>query len=241
METTTTVHERSVPLDTSSRHFGSGLDWHRRISWGAIIAGFIVAVFSQLLLTLLGIGIGASAVDLTHNNTNGQGIAIGSGIYYVVSLLISCFLGGWVAGRLAKDKHTSESLIHGLLVVGMYALFTFYLLSSAIGNIIGGAGSFVSQNISSAAPSISDAVNKYSGNDQKANQDAAAATEKAKQVADAAATATSRAAFFAFIALLLGAGAGAWGAKYGRDSKEGEYEFPVTNQVHSTVNPNLTR
>ena len=36
----------------------------RRISWGAIIGGTIIALVTQITLSLLGIGIGASALSL---------------------------------------------------------------------------------------------------------------------------------------------------------------------------------
>ena len=154
METTTRTHEGH----SSSSNFSRPSGWSQRISWAAVFAGLIIAIFIQLALTLLGLAIGLGTIDATNHNTPGTGLAIGSGIWYVVSLLISLFLGGWVAGRLAKDKHTSESVIHGLLVCGLLFILTFYLLGSAVGSIIGGAGSIVGKTISTATPSIKDAV-----------------------------------------------------------------------------------
>lgn len=226
METTRNVNE-GFATTNYSRPSG----WSQRISWAAVFAGLIIAVFIQLALTLLGLAIGLGTVDATNHNTPGAGLAIGSGIWYVVSLLISLFLGGWVAGRLAKDKHTSESVIHGLLVCGLMFILTFYLLSSAVGSIIGGAGSIVGKTISTAAPSIKDAVqDRYAGNNNLANDSAKVADkvtankdeaeQKARQVADDAASATSKGALYAFFGILLGAGASAYGAKKGRDSKE---------------------
>lgn len=207
----------------------------QRISWAAVFAGFIIAVFVQLALTLLGVAIGMSTVDAVNHNTPGTGLAIGSGIWYVLSLIISLYAGGWAAGRLAKDKHTSESMIHGLLVAGLLFILTFYLLSSAIGNIIGGASNMVGKAVSTAAPSIKEAVqDRYqpgtqAGSNQMANDSAKVSDkvaankdeveQKARKVADDAASATGNAALFSFIGILLGAGAAAYGAKKGRDSK----------------------
>jgi len=227
METTTRTHEGH----SSSSNFSRPSGWSQRISWAAVFAGLIIAIFIQLALTLLGLAIGLGTIDATNRNTPGTGLAIGSGIWYVVSLLISLFLGGWVAGRLAKDKHTSESVIHGLLVCGLLFILTFYLLGSAVGSIIGGAGSIVGKTISTAAPSIKDAVqDHYSGNNNLSNDSAKVvdkvnankdeAEQKARQVADDAASATSKGALYAFFGILLGAVASAYGAKKGRDSKE---------------------
>lgn len=215
----------------SSSNFTRLSGWSQRISWAAVFAGLIIAVFIQLALTLLGLSIGLGTIDATNHDTPGTGLAIGSGIWYVVSLLISLYTGGWVAGRLAKDKHTSESVIHGLLVCGLLFILTFYLLTSAVGNILGGAGSLVGKTISTAAPSINNAVqDRYSGNNHlsvdsakvadKVNQNKDEAEQKARQVADDAASATSKGALYAFFGILLGAVASGYGAKKGRDSKE---------------------
>ncbi|MXV53205.1 hypothetical protein GS399_19745 [Pedobacter sp. HMF7647] len=205
--------------------------WQQRISWAAVFAGLIIAVFIQLALTLLGVAIGMSTVDAVGGDTPGKGLAIGSGIWYVVTMLISLFAGGWVAGRLAKDKHTSESFIHGLLVAGLLFVLTFYLISSAIGGIIGGAGKMIGGAVSSAAPSVKQAAQERyqpgtaTGDDQLAADNAklknvvAENKDEALKVADDAAAATGNAALFSFIGILLGAGAAGFGAKKGRDSK----------------------
>lgn len=226
METTLRTNEEFA---SSTIHRPSGPS--QRISWGAVLAGLIIAVFIQLALTLLGLAIGMSTVDATGHNTPGTGLAIGSGIWYGVTMLISLFIGGWVAGRLAKDKHTSESVIHGLLVSGLLFILMFYFLTSAIGNLIGGAGSVVGKTISTAAPSIKEAVqDHYSGNNNLSKDSAKVADKvqenkdqveaKARQVADDAAAGASKGALYTFFGIVLGAAASAFGAKKGRDSKE---------------------
>ncbi|MEX8548940.1 MAG: hypothetical protein V5804_15185 [Mucilaginibacter sp.] len=225
---------------------------HQRISWAAVIAGVIIAVFIQLTLTLLGLAIGLSTVDATNHNTPGTGLAIGSGIWYVLTMLISLFFGGWVAGRLAKDKHTSESVIHGLLVSGLMFILTFYFLTSALGSILGGAGSLISgagstvgKAMATEVPAINDAVKTTYDTTTKAqvkadsqkvvgaiNQNKGAVEQKAREVADDAASASSKGAWYSFFGIVLGAAASAFGAKKGRDSKEpADYHTHRTAQV----------
>jgi hypothetical protein len=225
MRTPGTLHTPALPSKTL----------HQRISWPAVFAGLIVAVLAQLALTLLGVAIGMSTVDAVNHDTPGTGLAIGSGIWSAVSIIISLFAGGWVAGRLAKDKHTSESVIHGILVAGLLFILTFYLLSNAIGGIVSGAGNVVGKAVSSAAPSLKQAaqeryqpgsqagIQQLSADSAKLSNQVAAnkdeVEQKARQVADDAASAAGKAALYSFLGVLLGAGAAAYGAKLGRDSK----------------------
>lgn len=234
----TNVRTQVSPVQTSAlqtSHVTHSPNWHQRISWPAVFAGLIIAVLTQLALTLLGVAIGMGTVDVVNHNTPGTGLAIGSGIYSALSLIISLFAGGWVAGRLAKDKHISESVIHGLLVAGLMFILTFYLLSSAVGSIVGGAGSLVGKAASSVAPSLKQAAQERyapgtaSGKQQLAADSAKISNQvaehkdeveqKARQVADDAASAAGKAALYSFIGVLLGALAAAFGAKFGRDSK----------------------
>lgn len=221
METPTQLTYRSV--------------WQQRISWPAVFAGLILAIFLQLALTLLGISIGLSTIDAVNRDTPKEGLAIGSAIYSILSLIFSLFTGGWVAGRLAKNQHTSESKIHGLLVAGLLFIFSFYLLSAAVSNIIGGAGRLAGSAISKVTPPVRDAIqNRYqldttASKAQLKRDSAKIASEvakhkdeiayKSRKAADDAAKATSKAAAYLFFGMALGSIAAAFGAKKGRDSK----------------------
>jgi hypothetical protein len=228
-------HQEHFP-EHSGRHLQNySSSWNQRISWAAVFAGLILAVFLQLALTFLGLSIGLSTVDVVDGGTPGKALAIGSGIYSVFSLIFSLFTGGWVAGRLAKNQHTSESAIHGLLVAGLLFIFILYMLSSAIGSVIGGAGKLAGSAISKAAPDIKNAVQERyqsgtsAGSAQMSSDSAKVANEvaehkdeaqqKAMEVADDAADATSKGSIYIFFGMALGALAAAFGAKKGRDSK----------------------
>jgi hypothetical protein len=221
--------------------------WSQRISWPAVFAGVILAVFLQLALTLLGIAIGMGTIDAV-NGVPGEGLAIGSGIYSIISLMFSLFTGGWVAGRLAKNKHTSESVIHGVLVAGLLFILTFYLLSSAVSNLIGGVGSIAGSAITKAAPSLSNAIeDRYqpgtaAGEAQLTQDSAKIAAEIAQhkeemkaaavKVANQAAETSAKAAIYSFLGLLLGTVAAGYGAKKGRDSKVPDDYYAYYNDVN---------
>jgi len=77
----------------------------------------------------LGVSIGVTAVNpLTADQSSGQALGIGAGIWLIVSTIISLFLGGWVAGRMAGFRR--EGALHGLVTWGAVTLLTVLLLTS---------------------------------------------------------------------------------------------------------------
>ena len=122
----------------------------KRISWSAVFAGVLIAVIIQFLLSLLGIGIGMSSIDATEEHNPVKGLGMATMIWYVSTSLISLFTGGWIAGKLAQTPRRFDGFLHGVLMWSMVTLITFYLLTTAIGNIIGGVGKIVGQTLSTA-------------------------------------------------------------------------------------------
>ncbi len=117
-----------------------------RISWGAVIAGAVVAVIVGLMLNVLGIAVGASAVDATSGDTpSGTTFGIVSGIWLLVANLIGLAVGGYVAARFSGTADDTDGVLHGLSVWGIG-----YLLSAVLlGNIIAGTTSTAVQGASS--------------------------------------------------------------------------------------------
>jgi hypothetical protein len=116
-----------------------------RISWGAIFAGTVVALVAQLLLTMLGLAIGLTIIEPPSGQTPWQGVGIGAGIWWMVSALISLFLGGWTVGRLAGMPLRQDAILHGIIVWGLITLISFYLVITGAGAVIGGALNVVSR------------------------------------------------------------------------------------------------
>ncbi|RZK92450.1 MAG: hypothetical protein EOO62_33135, partial [Hymenobacter sp.] len=110
----------------------------QRISWGAILAGAVLALVLQLALSLLGLGIGLGTIDPLTEQKPVAGIGIGAAIWWVVSMLILLCLGASVASRLAGMPRPTDGMLHGLLTWSVVTLLTFYLLTTAVGRIIGG-------------------------------------------------------------------------------------------------------
>jgi hypothetical protein len=133
----------------------------KRIAWSAVFAGVLVAIVSQLLLTLLGLGIGLSTVDPVTEQNPTAGLGTGSAIWYAISSLLSLFAGGWVAGRLASSPQRFDGILHGVLTWSLVTLITIYFLTTTIGSLIGGAGRLVGglvRTAGSAAGSVASAA-----------------------------------------------------------------------------------
>ena len=205
-------------------------NYTRRISWGAIIAGLIVALVCQILLAMLGVAIGAATIEPTQEQRPLEGLGTGAAIWWAVSSLISLFLGGSVAGRLAGVPRKGDGALHGIIMWGTATLIAFLLVGTALGGLFGGAFSALKQGSAQGAPpsqigeQIKGELQQRGINvdqmQQKAEQkvDQAAqgrvdpqTEQQAREAGDKVASGTSKAALWGFIALLLGALAAAWG------------------------------
>jgi hypothetical protein len=136
----------------------------RRISWGSVFAGVAIALAIQLALGILGVGIGASALHPS-GAASAQSFGVGSAIWLFVSTMLALFAGGWVAGRLAGVPRAVDSALHGVIAWSLTTILAVYLVSTAIGGLLGGAGALLGNvvgaagsGIAAAAPSISSAA-----------------------------------------------------------------------------------
>lgn len=114
----------------------------RRVSWGAIFGGVVMAVAVQLLLALLGLGVGFTTIDPQQGadgTPSATAFGISAAIWWTVSNLVAMFIGGYVAARLAGVVQSRDGVLHGLITWAFSLILTFFLLTSAMGSIIGGA------------------------------------------------------------------------------------------------------
>lgn len=145
----------STTVDTTT-FLSGGSHTHRRVSWAAIFGGVILVVAIQLLLSLLGAGIGLGTVDTNAGSTPAaSSLGIGAGIWWVVSSCIALLVGGYVAAWLAGIETRFDGVLHGLVTWGIATLLTLWLLTSAIGGIIGGGFSALGTVASAAGNGVS--------------------------------------------------------------------------------------
>jgi vacuolar-type H+-ATPase subunit H len=128
-----------------------------RVTWGAVFAGVVVMLVTQLILNLLGIGIGAATLDPAAGaaeNPSASTFSIGAGIWFVLSGVLASLAGGYAAGRLAGKPKESTAGWHGLTAWALTTLVIFYLLTTTVGGILGGAY----RTVTSALGNVTQAV-----------------------------------------------------------------------------------
>lgn len=137
----------------------------KRVSWGAIFVGAVMAMVVQLLLGVLGIAIGASTINPLEEANPVDGIGMGAGIYWIISSILSLFAGGFAAGTLTTVQNHRDRTLHGLTVWGLAMLVLFLAIGSGVGrliggtaSIIGGGASMMGDAVSKVAPQAVDAV-----------------------------------------------------------------------------------
>jgi len=98
-----------------------------RVSWGAILAGAIIALAVNLLLTVF-----ASAIGLSldrHWVRNDAAVAWAAIIAAIFSICVGLFCGGWVCSLLTVGETRREAVIHGLLMWSAASFMTVWLVA----------------------------------------------------------------------------------------------------------------
>ena len=127
-----------------------------RVSWGAIMAGAVVAVTIGFMLNILGAAIGVSTVDAVEGDTPAAStFGIGAAIWLLVATLIGLGVGGYTAARLSGTADKTDASLHG---VGVWAI-GFLLSAVLLGNLAAGAAS----SVASAASNLVGGVARTAG------------------------------------------------------------------------------
>lgn len=117
-----------------------------RVSWGAIIAGAVIAVMIGLMLNVLGAAVGVTAVDAVQGDTpDASTFGIGAAIWLLVATLVGLGVGAYAAARLSGTADKTDAALHG---VGVWAI-GFLLSAVLLGNVAAGAASSVFTTASS--------------------------------------------------------------------------------------------
>ena len=179
-----------------------------KVSWGAIFAGVAIALSTQFLLNLLGVGIGAAVLDpASYDNPEASTFSVAGGVWFVVAGIIASFAGGYVASRLSGRPSNSTGGYQGVTSWAVTTLIVLYLLTTSVGALVGGAfsglssvvsgvGSTAATAVTAAAPAIANTTNPMggieqqirstTGNDPQALQNAAVSAMQAVVMGDEA-------------------------------------------------------
>ena len=157
---TTSVPDRDLPQVSST----SATDDVRtvvlnQVSWGAVIAGSIMGLAVQVILNMVGLGIGLSTIDtMAGESPSASSLSLGAGLWWVISGIVAAGIGGYLAGRLSGKPSSSTTAYHGLISWALSTLVIIYLVSSAASSLVGGSLSSVSGALSGAGNAIGGSV-----------------------------------------------------------------------------------
>ncbi len=176
-----------------------------RVRWGPIWAGLLAAFFALLVLSLLGLAIGATTVNAgaaaQGNADANSGTGAFSAIWAGITAVLSFLIGGYVAGRTAAVHERGWAALNGALVFLLALPILLWLASQGLGALIG--------NASTIAGGLGINLGQLGNTASGAARNVTAA--QAQQAADTA----RNTALGTLIGLLLGCAAGALGGTLG--------------------------
>ena len=149
------ITENGIPLTAST---DVRIPFYRTLSWRAILAGTVAGLSVHLLLTLLGIGLGAGLVDPVTDENPLTAFSVSAAVTWGVSALIALWIGGWVAGRFVPNGSKRSGCLHGLLVWSLATIAVFVFATTSLGLAIGGVAKVASQGIQLAAKPVAAAA-----------------------------------------------------------------------------------
>lgn len=114
--------------NTNTLHTEDLFPVRSRISWGAIVAGSVLALALYLLLTLLGGAIGLSVGD----RFDARNVGIGAAVYAILVTAACLFVGGYVASQLTTGENRAEAAMYGLLVWAVVFAMILWLMATGV-------------------------------------------------------------------------------------------------------------
>ncbi len=123
------VNVRTAPVPTTAPI----VEYHDTVRWGPIFAGILIAVVAQLMLSALGAAVGGFAAGEATPRSIGTGI----GIWAVISLLISLFLGGWVMAASCGPMNKKTAMLNATIMWATTLVISGWLLASGVSGTFG--------------------------------------------------------------------------------------------------------
>lgn len=192
-----------------------------RVQWGPIIAGVVSAIAVFLLMTVLGIALGASVLGPAQSAGE---IGTWAAVWGAVSAIVSFLVGGWLAAKTAAVDGPFAGLINGLMAGAAGLLLILWLTSTGLGNLFG----TLSSNVGEIANLGQDVAQQQGVTPEEAQGQAAGQAQQAQQQAQEAVAQADNpetfdrvrnSAFGTFLGLLLPLIAAALGGYLGHNKR----------------------
>jgi hypothetical protein len=221
---------------------------HLHISWRAVLAGIVVALAVDVLLSLLGFAVGLTAFEPTAGVAKGVGTGIG--IWLIITAIASVFAGAYFGARVAGDPWRGDGVAHGVMVWAGFVLISLWLVGSGAGKILNTATGLASGAMSGMSgmmtegrargtgPMMREAPTVREAPRETPTQQQAA--DAARKVADQAAAGGAVASWVGFGIALLSLGGGAFGGMLGAIGEQKQVGRYLKRREEHEVSPTST-
>ena len=136
------------------------------VSWGAIIAGAVVAAAVSLILLALAAGLGLASVSpWPSSGASLKTFSVMTAVAIIVVQWLASAVGGYITGRLRTKwtgTHTHEVFFrdtaHGFIAWALSTVVVVGLLASAAGNLAQSAGNAAASTVGTVSPYFVDTL-----------------------------------------------------------------------------------
>jgi uncharacterized membrane protein len=150
--------------DANHNVYEEGTTAKHLICWRSLFAGLLVSLLVFSAATALGVAFGGIGLS---DGTTAENAGLFSGLWFLVSAVISLFVGGYFAVRLAKFRTDLVGCAHGFVIAAMFVLLIMNSAATAVsfiaksaGSIAGGAATVLGAgvNVAGKSPMVQDMV-----------------------------------------------------------------------------------
>lgn len=105
------------------------------VHWGTVWVGLIGAFGVLIVLGLLALAVGLSTVSPAATTTAAPGV--GTGILSILAVLISFFVGGWLAGRTSSARGRVSGIVLGTMIWSLGLVLLVLITTIGAGGVLG--------------------------------------------------------------------------------------------------------
>jgi hypothetical protein len=127
-----------------------------RFDWSAAFSGLAVGLTIHMVLSLVGLAVGAWSLDT--RTADASGISLGAGIWNGLSMLLSSFVGSYVMARLATQALRPVTVLHTLVLWGLAWTLFAVAASTTMAALFGGLFSAFSAGFRPSNPGVTQAA-----------------------------------------------------------------------------------
>jgi hypothetical protein len=120
--------EKNYNRNRDEVHLEDVVEVGSRVSWGAILAGAVMAMAVGFITTLIGQTLGLSLSDRASTDSLG----LGAVVWTIFSSILALFVGGWVTSQCVVGETKTDSVVHGIIMWGVTLAMVLWGTGSGI-------------------------------------------------------------------------------------------------------------